>query len=66
VREARDWLGVAAPNVARKGDGESDVLRPIRLTKKPGPTRWPRRLGELLQGSWYGPVSSAHKKRMGT
>jgi len=27
VREARDWLGVAAPNVARKGDGQSGSRR---------------------------------------
>src|SRR5437667_11622966 len=27
VREARDWLGVAAPNVARKGGGQSGSRR---------------------------------------
>src|SRR5215469_770485 len=27
VREARDWLGVASPNVARKGDGQSGSRR---------------------------------------
>jgi hypothetical protein len=27
VREARDWLGVAAPNVARKGGGQSESRR---------------------------------------
>ena len=27
VREARDWLGVAAPNVARKGGGQSERRR---------------------------------------
>ena len=27
VREARDWLGVATPNVARKGGGQSGSRR---------------------------------------
>jgi hypothetical protein len=27
LREARDWLGGAAPNVARKGDGQSGSRR---------------------------------------
>jgi hypothetical protein len=31
VREARDWLGVAAPNVARKGGGTPSKIRELQI-----------------------------------